>query len=153
MPRVLRFEELPGLAGQEVALSDWFAVGQERVDAFAEATGDRQWIHVDPERCRRESPFGGPVAHGFLSLSLLPAMLDSALRIEGLRMGLNYGLNKVRFPAPLPVGSRVRARWTLAAAEPVAGGLQLTWEGLVERDGAEDGRPVCAAEFLVRCYG
>ncbi|MBQ5941806.1 MaoC family dehydratase [Massilia sp. AB1] len=153
MPRVLRFEELPGLAGQEVALSDWFAVGQERVDAFAEATGDRQWIHVDPERCRRESPFGGPVAHGFLSLSLLPAMLDSALRIEGLRMGLNYGLNKVRFPAPLPVGSRVRARWTLAAAEPVAGGLQLTWEGLVERDGAGDGRPVCAAEFLVRCYG
>lgn len=152
MPRLLRFEELPALAGQEVAVSAWFEVGQERIDAFAEATDDRQWIHVDPERCARESPFGAPVAHGFLSLSLLPAMLESALEIEGMRMGLNYGLNKVRFPAPLPAGSRVRGRWTLAAAEPVAGGLQLCWEVQVEREGAHDGRPVCAAEFLVRCF-
>ena len=152
MPRILRFEELPALVGQEVALSGWFEVGQERIQGFADATCDHQWIHVDPERCRRESPFGGPVAHGFLSLSLLPAMLDSALRIEGMRMGLNYGLDKVRFPAPLPAGSRVRARWTLAAAEPVAGGLQLSWDARVERKDEQDGRPVCAAVFLVRCY-
>ena len=152
MPRTLRFEELPALVGQEVALSGWFEVGQARIDAFADATDDRQWIHVDPGRCARESPFGGAVAHGFLSLSLLPAMLDSALRIEGMRMGLNYGLDKVRFPAPLPAGSRVRARWTLAAAEPVAGGLQLSWDARVEREGGEEGRPVCAAAFLVRCY-
>ncbi|MEH6435576.1 MaoC family dehydratase [Massilia sp. DD77] len=150
MARALRFDELPGLAGQEVAVSSWFEVGQARIDAFAEATDDRQWIHVDPERCRRESPFGAPVAHGFLTLSLLPAMLESALVIGGMRMGLNYGLNKVRFPAPLPAGSRVRARWTLAQAEPIEGGLQLRWDALVESEAG--GRPVCAAEFLVRCY-
>lgn len=150
MPRALEFSALPGLAGQEVAVSDWFAVGQDRIDAFAEATDDRQWIHVDPERCRRESPFGAPVAHGFLTLSLLPAMLDSALAIGGMRMGVNYGLNKVRFPAPLPAGSRVRARWTLAEAEAITGGLQLRWDALIEAEGG--GRPVCAAEFLVRCY-
>ncbi|OON63286.1 dehydratase [Massilia sp. KIM] len=150
MSRVLEFAALPALVGQELALSAWFAVGQTRIDAFADATEDRQWIHTDPERCVRESPFGGTVAHGFLTLSLLPAMLESALRIEGMRMGLNYGLNKVRFPSPLPAGSRVRGRWTLGAVEPVAGGLQLTWEVAVEREGAD--KPVCAAEFLVRCY-
>ncbi|WP_020652184.1 MaoC family dehydratase [Massilia niastensis] len=150
MPRSLQLGELAALAGAEVAVSDWFDVGQGRIGAFAEATDDRQWIHVDPERCRRESPFGGPVAHGFLTLSLLPAMLESALAIGGMRMGVNYGLNKVRFPAPLPSGSRVRARWTLAAVDPVAGGLQLTWDASIEREGGD--RPVCVAEFLIRCY-
>lgn len=150
MPEVLPFDSLPGLVGRELGVSDWFTVDQPRVNGFAEATEDRQWIHVDPERCARESPFGAPVAHGFLTLSLLPAMLESAIRIEGMRMGLNYGLNKVRFPAPLPVGSRVRARWLLAAAEPIAGGVQLSWAVTVESEGGA--KPVCAAEFLVRAF-
>ena len=151
MPRSIPFAGLAQLAGAEVAVSSWFAVGQERIDAFAEATEDRQWIHVDPERCARESPFGAPVAHGFLTLSLLPAMLESALVIEGMRMGLNYGLNRVRFPAPLPSGSRVRGRWLLAACEPIEGGVQLTWSVTIEPEG-EGAKPVCAAEFLVRAY-
>lgn len=151
MPRSIPFADLPQLVGSEVAVSDPFEVGQARIAAFAEATDDRQWIHVDPERCARESPFGAPVAHGFLTLSLLPAMLESALRIEGMRMGLNYGLNRVRFPAPLPSGSRVRGRWTLAACEPIEGGLQLTWKVAVEPEG-EGAKPVCVAEFLVRAY-
>ena len=151
MPRTIAFDGLPALVGSEVAASDWFAVGQDRVDAFAEATEDRQWIHVDPERCARESPFGAPVAHGFLTLSLLPAMLERALLIEGMRMGLNYGLNRVRFPAPLPVGRRVRGRWVLAALEPIEGGVQLTWSVSIEAEG-QGGKPVCAAEFLVRAY-
>jgi acyl dehydratase len=150
MSRAISFAGLAGLVGTEVAVSDWFAVGQDRIAAFADATDDRQWIHVDPERCARESPFKAPVAHGFLTLSLLPAMLESALHIEGMRMGLNYGLNKVRFPAPLPAGSRVRARWRLAAADPIDGGLQLAWEAAIEREGGE--RPVCVAEFLIRAY-
>ncbi len=150
MPEIVRFDSLPGLVGRELGVSDWFTVDQPRVNGFAEATGDHQWIHVDPERCARESPFGAPVAHGFLTLSLLPAMLESALRIEGMRMGLNYGLNKVRFPAPLPVDSRVRGRWVLAAAEPIQGGVQLTWAVTIESDGG--GKPVCAAEFLVRAF-
>ena len=155
MPRTIAFAGLPALVGLEVAVSDWFDVGQGRIDAFAEATDDRQWIHVDPERCARESPFGAPVAHGFLTLSLLPAMLESALTIEGMRMGVNYGLNKVRFPAPLPAGSRVRARWTLAAADPIEGGLQLTWDVKIEPESPSGAsvRPVCAAEFLIRAYG
>lgn len=151
MPRTIAFAELPQLVGSEVAVSNWFEVGQERIKAFAEATEDRQWIHVDPERCARESPFGAPVAHGFLTLSLLPAMLESALAIEGMRMGLNYGLNRVRFPAPLPSGSRVRGRWLLATCDPIEGGVQLTWSVAVEPDG-EGAKPVCVAEFLIRAY-
>ena len=150
MSRTIAFGELPALVGTEVALSRPFEVGQERVNAFAEATEDRQWIHVDPERCARQSPFGAPVAHGFLTLSLLPAMLESAITIDGMRMGLNYGLNRVRFPAPLPVGSRVRGRWVLAAADPIEGGMQLTWSVTIEAE--QGGKPVCAAEFLVRAF-
>lgn len=151
MPRTIAFADLPRLVGSEVAVSDWFDIRQERIAAFAEATEDRQWIHVDPERCARESPFGTPVAHGFLTLSLLPAMLESALAIDGMRMGLNYGLNRVRFPAPLPSGSRVRGRWLLAACDPIEGGMQLTWNVAVEPEG-EGAKPVCVAEFLVRAY-
>jgi acyl dehydratase len=150
MTASLGFDSLPGMVGRELGVSGWFMVDQPRIAGFAEATEDRQWIHVDPQRCARESPFGAPVAHGFLTLSLLPAMLESAIRIEGMRMGLNYGLNKVRFPAPLPVDSRVRGRFTLAGCEPVEGGVQLAWAVTVESEGG--GRPVCAAEFLVRAY-
>lgn len=130
--------------------SGWFEVGQARIDAFADATDDHQWIHNDPERCRRESPYGHPVAHGFLTLALLPAMLVDAVTIEGMRIGVNYGLDRVRFPAPLAAGSRVRARWTLRRAEPVAGGWQLSWEATVEAEA--QAKPVCVAEFLFRCY-
>ncbi|WP_184237611.1 MaoC family dehydratase [Massilia timonae] len=150
MATTIALDALPARVGSEVAVSDWFEVGQERIATFAEATDDRQWIHLDPERCKRESPFGQPVAHGFLTLSLLPAMLTSALAIEGMRMGVNYGLNKVRFPSPLPAGSRVRGRWTLRGADAVAGGWQFTWDVTIQADGAA--KPVCVAEFLIRCY-
>ena len=151
MPRTIALSDLPALVGTEVAVSDWFTVGQDRIAVFAEATEDRQWIHIDPERCARESPFGAPVAHGFLTLSLLPAMLGSALAIDGMRMGVNYGLNKVRFPAPLLAGARVRGRWVLAKAEPIGGGLQLTWDVTIEPED-EGAKPVCVAEFLIRAY-
>jgi len=150
MATTIALDVLPARVGSEVAVSDWFEVGQDRIATFAEATDDRQWIHLDPERCKRESPFGQPVAHGFLTLSLLPAMLTSALAIEGMRMGVNYGLNKVRFPSPLPSGSRVRGRWTLRGADAVAGGWQFTWDVTIEAEGAA--KPVCVAEFLIRCY-
>jgi len=147
------FETLSDLAacvGQEVAVSDWIAITQEQVNRFADATGDHQWIHVDPERAR-QGPFGAPIAHGFLTLSLLPRFFETTLDIRGSRMGVNYGLNKVRFTAPVPVGSRLRARLLLLAAEPVAGdGLQMTWQVQVEREGAD--KPVCVAESLVRHY-
>ena len=150
MATVIALDALPTLVGSEVALSDWFEVGQDRIAAFADATDDRQWIHLDPERCRHESPYGRTVAHGFLTLALLPAMLANALQIDGMRIGINYGLNKVRFPSPLPAGSRVRARWRLGGVEQVVGGSQLAWDVTIEADGAA--KPVCAAQFLFRCY-
>lgn len=147
------FETLADLAacvGQTVAVSDWITITQEQVDRFADATGDHQWIHVDPERAR-QGPFGAPIAHGFLTLSLLPRFFEMAFEVRGSRMGVNYGLNKVRFTAPVPVGSRLRAHMTLLAAEPLAGdGLQMTWQVQVEREGAD--KPVCIAESLVRRY-
>ena len=147
------FETLDALAacvGQEVALSDWITVTQHQINLFAEATGDHQWIHVDPERAR-SGPFGATVAHGFLTLSLLPAFLESAVQVSQLRMGLNYGLNKVRFTAPVPVGSRLRAGLKLLACHPIDNDdLQITWEITVEREGAD--KPVCIAESLVRLY-
>ena len=139
--------ELPPLVGQEVAVSDWITVTQEQVNLFAEATGDHQWIHVDVERAKA-GPFGGPIAHGFLTLSLLPRFFESALAITESKMGVNYGLNKVRFTSPVPVGSRLRARMKLLACAPVPdNGMQMTWEVKVEREGAE--KPVCIAESLV----
>jgi acyl dehydratase len=137
--------------GREVAVSEWFEVAQERIAAFAEATEDRQWIHVDPERSARESPFGGTIAHGFLTLSLLSELARRALSVGGVRMGVNYGLNRVRFVAPVPAGARVRGRFALAALEDVRGGAQATWDVTVEREGSE--RPCCVAEWLVRYYG
>jgi acyl dehydratase len=153
MRRMKTFETLADLAacvGQEVAVSDWLTITQEQVNRFAEATGDHQWIHVDVERAK-QGPFGGPIAHGFLTLSLLPRFFESTFEVRSARMGVNYGLNKVRFTAPVPVGSRLRARMTLLAAEPVAGdGMQMTWQVQIEREGAD--KPVCVAESLARHY-
>jgi len=136
--------------GQEVATSDWLEVKQERINEFAEATEDRQWIHVDPERAARESPFKQTIAHGFLTLSLLSELMKLAISVGGLKMGLNYGLNRVRFVAPVPAGSRIRGRFTLAELEEIKGGVQATWNVTVEREGGD--KPCCVAEWLVRYY-
>jgi acyl dehydratase len=147
------FETLADLAaclGQEVAVSDWLTITQEQVNQFAQATGDHQWIHVDVDKARA-GPFGAPIAHGFLTLSLLPVFLESSFEVRQSGMGVNYGLNRVRFTAPVPVGSRLRGRLTLLASEPIEhGGLQMIWSVVVEREGAE--KPVCVAEALVRRY-
>jgi acyl dehydratase len=142
--------KLGELVGREVALSEWLEVSQERIDQFAEATEDRQWIHTDPERAARESPFKETIAHGFLTLSLLSELMRLAVSVKGVRMGLNYGLNRVRFVSPVPAGSRIRARLTLSALEEIAGGAQATWGVKVEREGGE--KPCCVAEWLVRYY-
>ena len=136
--------------GEEVAVSDWIEIEQERINEFAQATGDFQWIHVDVERARKESLYGTTIAHGFLTLSLLPLLLIDSIEMRGLRMGVNYGLNRVRFTGPVPSGSRVRARFVLAAVEDIAGGIQLTWNVSVEREGEE--KPVLVAEWLTRRY-
>ena len=141
---------LTDLVGKEL-VSPWSDVTQAAITQFADTTGDRQWIHVEVERARRESTYGGTIAHGFLTLALIGGLLRDAVgRIEGTRMTINYGLNKVRFPAPLPASSRVRGRCTLLRVDPVEGGLQATWGVLVERDGAL--KPCCVAEWLVRYY-
>ncbi|MGH9901798.1 MAG: MaoC family dehydratase [Pyrinomonadaceae bacterium] len=136
--------------GREVAVGDWLEVSQERIDRFAEATGDRQWIHTDPVRSARESPFRQTIAHGFLTLSLLSEMGRMAMSVGGVRMGVNYGLNRVRFVSPVPAGARIRARFTLNALEEIKGGVQATWGVTVEREGGD--KPCCAAEWLVRYY-
>jgi acyl dehydratase len=145
---------IPGIArlkdwvGKEVAVTDWLTVSQERIDHFATASGDDQWIHVDRERAARESPYGTTVAHGFLTLSLLSHFLREAVEIEGARLGINYGLNRVRFTGPVPAGSRVRARFRLVAAEDIEQGVQTTWNVTVEREGED--RPVLVAEWITR---
>jgi acyl dehydratase len=150
MREIASLKELKELVGQEVAVSDWIDITQERVNQFAQATGDLQWIHIDVERSRKESPYGGTIAHGFLTLSLLPMLMQSAIVMPDVKMGVNYGLNKVRFPAPLPVGGRVRARMTLMAVEDIPAGAQMTWLVTMER---EDGdKPVCVAESISRRY-
>ncbi|MBI1355164.1 MAG: MaoC family dehydratase [Acidobacteria bacterium] len=149
MPRRIDPEELPGLVGREVAVSGWIEVTQQRIDDFAEATGDRQWIHADPERAAAESPFGTAVAHGFLTLSLLTQMAGDAFELSRRRLGVNYGLNRVRFPAPVPSGARVRGRFTLAACDPIEGGFHLTWSVRVETDGGGS-KPCLAAEWVTR---
>ena len=136
--------------GQEVALSDWFEVTQERISEFAQATGDFQWIHVDAARAEQESVYGGTIAHGFLTLSLLPCLLLESIEMRGVRMGVNYGLNRVRFTGPVPSGSRVRGRFVLAALDDIKDGVQLTWNVSVEREGED--KPVLVAEWLTRRY-
>jgi acyl dehydratase len=142
--------QLADIVGQEM-VSPWRDVTQDQVTQFADITGDRQWIHVDADRAGRESSFGGTIAHGFFTLALASRLLRDAVgSIDGTRMGINYGLNKVRFPSPLPTGSRVRGRCTLQRVDAVAGGVQATWNVIVERDGSV--KPCCAAEWLVRYY-
>ena len=143
-------DDLAQCVGQIVAVSDWLTITQQQVNLFADATGDHQWIHVDPEKAA-SGPFGAPIAHGFLTLSLLPKFFESSFEITGSRMGVNYGLNKVRFTAPVPVGSRLRASMKLLASQPIDNqGVQMTWEVTVEREGSS--KPVCIAESLVRRY-
>jgi acyl dehydratase len=141
--------ELEHLVGQPVGVSDWVEVTQQRIQLFADATGDHQWIHVDPARAKA-GPFGTTIAHGFLTLSLLPEMSAKAFAISDVRMGVNYGLNRVRFPAPVPSGSRLRGHFKLAAFEPLEGGAQLTVEVTMEREGSD--KPVCVAESVSRRY-
>jgi acyl dehydratase len=141
--------EMQPLVGQEIGLSDWITVTQERIQLFADATRDHQWIHLDAERAKA-GPFGTTIAHGFFTLSLLPEMSASALEVRETRMGVNYGLNKVRFPAPVPSGSRLRGRFKLIGYEPLEGGAQLTVQVTMEREGSD--KPVCIAESLSRRY-
>jgi acyl dehydratase len=144
-------EELRSLAGREVAVSDWFEVTQDHINLFADATGDHQWIHVDVERAKAESPYGDTIAHGFLTLSLLPQLMSQTVKIKiPIKLGVNYGLNKVRFPSAVPAGSRIRARAVLQSVEEIEGGQQLVWSLTVEREGGE--KPCCVAEWLVRHY-
>jgi acyl dehydratase len=143
-------DALRARVGTELGRSRWVEVDQARIATFADATDDHQWIHVDAERAARESPFGTTVAHGFLTLALLPALLADVLDLSDARLVVNYGLNKVRFPAPLPSGSRVRAAIVLAALDEEGGAAQLTLAVTVEREGGT--KPVCVAEFLVRRY-
>ena len=143
-------KELQALVGQEVAVSDWLTITQEQVNQFAQATGDHQWIHVDEDKAKA-GPFGGTIAHGFLTLSLLPKFFESSLHVSESRMGVNYGLNKVRFIAPVPVGSRLRGRMKLQQCDPIDNnGMQMTWEVTVEREGSS--KPVCVAESIARRY-
>jgi acyl dehydratase len=144
-------EELRSLVGQEVAVGDWLLVAQDRIDAFAEATGDHQWIHVDVERAKKESPYGATIAHGFLTLSLLSYLVSRTVAVKlPIKMGINYGLNKVRFPSPVISGSKIRPRLVLQAVEDIPGGQQLIWNVTVEREGGD--KPCCVAEWLVRYY-
>ncbi|MEU6487339.1 MaoC family dehydratase [Streptomyces sp. NPDC046887] len=149
-PRVFTsVDELRAAVGEQLGYSDWVEVGQERIDRFAEATGDHQWIHVDPEKAAT-GPFGTTIAHGYLTLSLLPLFTPQIMRVEKTRMGVNYGTNKVRFPAPVPVGSRLRATAEVRSVEEAGGGVQVTALVTVEREGGE--KPVCVAESVSRFY-
>ena len=143
-------KDLGTLVGQEIGVSDWVEITQERVNQFAEATGDHQWIHVDPERAKKESPFGGPIAHGYLTLSLGPVLMPQAIVTTGFKMGVNYGCNKVRFMSPVPVGAKVRLGIKLLQVDDIAGGVQSTYEFVFECEGAA--KPSCVAEVIFRSY-
>lgn len=149
MKHYAHLADLQALVGQEIGHSDWLLVDQERIDLFARATGDHQWIHTDPARAAA-GPFGTTVAHGFLTLSLLPVLFETGFAIDDMRMGVNYGLNRVRFPTPVPAGSRVRGRFTLRSYEPLEGGAQLTLESVIELEGSA--KPACVAESVSRRY-
>ncbi|MFG2787588.1 MaoC family dehydratase [Streptomyces sp. NPDC048419] len=149
-PRIFRsVDELKAAVGEQLGYTDWLEIDQKRIDLFAEATGDHQWIHVDPEKAAA-GPFGTTIAHGYLTLSLLPLFGPQLMGVEGVRMGVNYGTNKVRFPAPVPVGSRLRATARISGVEDVQGGVQVAVAYSVEREGGE--KPVCVAESVARFY-
>ena len=143
-------EGAKALVGEHLGYSDWIEITQERVNQFAEATGDYQWIHVDPERAKAESPFGGPIAHGYLTLSLGPMLQPQIMQFTGFKMGVNYGANKVRFPSPVPVGANLRLGSKLLAVDDIAGGIQCTFEFTFEVEGAS--KPSCVAEIIFRSY-
>jgi acyl dehydratase len=143
-------EGVQSLVGQHLGHSDWVTVTQEQVNQFAEATGDHQWIHVDPERATKESPYGGPIAHGYLTLSLIPSLMPQIVSFDGFRMGVNYGTEKVRFPSPVPVGSRVRAGASLESATPFEGGVQVNMGVTIEVEGAS--KPAMVATVVYRRY-
>lgn len=143
--------ELNAHVGEEIGVTDWFPMAQERIQQFADATGDHQWIHVDVERARRESPFKATIAHGFLTLSLLPQFMPQVLQIKGgMRMGINYGLNRLRFVSPVRAGARIRARFTLQAVKDFGEGLEMVY--LVTVEGEKSEKPICVAEWVVRYY-
>jgi acyl dehydratase len=142
-------EGAKALAGQDWGTSGWFEITQQQVDTFADATGDHQWIHVDVEKAR-SGPFGGTIAHGFLTLSLIPVLFHDVVHVEGISMAVNYGLNKVRFPAPVPIGSKLRAQIKNLTVEDVAGGVQVINQITIEREGGT--KPVCVAEFISRYF-
>ncbi|MGH9672599.1 MAG: MaoC family dehydratase [Bryobacteraceae bacterium] len=152
MPRVIEgVEELKSLAGSEVGSSDWMTVSQKMINDFAGATGDHQWIHVDPDRARAETPFGGAIAHGFLTLSLLSLLSRGAFEQRGdYAMRINYGLNRLRFVSPVKAGARIRGRFTLQSAEEIAGGVQTVWAVTVEIEGGA--KPALVAEWITRAY-
>ena len=141
---------LKAKVGEHLGYSDWLEVTQDQVNRFADATGDHQWIHVDPERATRESPFGGPIAHGYLTMSLGPMLAPQIYRVEGIKMAVNYGCGKVRFPSPVPVGSRVRAGATLESATPFEGGIQMNLGVTVELEGGT--KPAMVATVVYRRY-
>lgn len=143
-------DELKAAVGEQLGYTDWLEIDQKRIDLFAEATGDHQWIHVDPQRAK-QGPFGTTIAHGYLTLALLPVLTPQLLRVEGVTMAVNYGVNRVRFPAPLPVGSRIRATGVILGASRVSDGVQLTLSVTVTREGAD--KPVCVAETVTRFHG
>ncbi|WP_329130335.1 MaoC family dehydratase [Streptomyces sp. NBC_01476] len=149
-PRVFSSpDDLRAAVGEQLGWTDWLEIDQKRIDAFAEATGDHQWIHVDPQKAAA-GPFGTTIAHGFLTLSLIPALTPRLFRVEGVKMGVNYGVNKVRFPAPVPVGSRLRGTAVVAEVSEAGGGFQLVTQVTIEREGGE--KPVCVAETVARFY-
>ncbi len=142
-------DDLKARVGDELGVSDWHQVTQDAIDQFADVTGDHPWIHVDPERAK-DTPFGGTIAHGYYSVSLIPRFSYELFSLEGVAFGLNYGANKIRFPAPLPVGSKVRMRMTLQEVSDIPGGAQITMLCTLEREGGD--KPVCVAETLSRVY-
>jgi len=150
MKSISGIEEMKQYLGKEIGVTDWFEITQERVNAFAEVTGDPQWIHVDVERARRETPFGGTIAHGYLTLSLASKFSREVYELEGVKMRINYGLNKVRFPAPVPVGSRIRMHLVLKELEEVQGGAKAVMLLTFEREGHD--KPVCVAESIALWY-
>jgi acyl dehydratase len=150
MKQHIKLSALPAWIGLEVAVSDWVTITQERINLFAEATGDHQWIHVDAERAAKESPFGTTIAHGFLTLSLVPLLKGECIEFADVKMGVNYGTNRVRFMAPVKVNSRLRGHFKLAALEDIKGGVQMVWECTLELEG--HAKPACVAELVTRAY-
>ena len=147
----MTLQELRGRAGQEIGVSPWHTVTQEQIDKFAEVTGDNQWIHVDVERCKRESPYGAPIAHGFLTVSLMSKFAQEAVRVDGpYKMRINYGFNRLRFTGGVPAGSRIRAKFTLNSIKDIEGGVEIAWGVAVEVEGRE--KPALVAEWLGRTY-